>query len=718
MSDTQRFYMRDIKEGLKTVDTNNTTSESSDEEDEEVCFICTEPIMTYAVSECDHRTCHLCALRLRSLYKTRNCAYCKTEQRTVIFTHDPEKPFSSYTPEDTPFVDKNYDILFEDETMYKDTMVLLDYNCPEPTCSQKFNDYPQLKQHVQSAHGRMLCDLCVEHKKIFPHEHVLYTSAQLGHHYRYGDESSQDAGFKGHPECQFCSIHFYGDDELFAHCRDKHEQCHICVKRGRRHEYYADYDGLEMHFKDEHYLCLQRSCLEKKFVVFDTALDLKAHDVEEHSGSRKVDIIQFDYHSNNNRHHNRNGQQGSHQSPRQQNRQHHNNHTNNTARNSDNSNSNNSNNNSRPNVQENQQQKNQEHVKKETKKPSSTTSSASSSTTTANVLPPGANFKTKQKDKALMNKPANFGSLTEQTAAASSASSSTADPATVKRHTEFLERIKTMLKSAEKVNQFRKLTTAYRSSSMDVDLYVSNLSDLCGRNPENLSHILLGVEDLMDSKEKKREIAHAWRIRQASVGFLRYQTGKTSNFPTLTTASNRQDSASQFPMLPMASSRPQPQSKSPAPRVLVIKSKGKARAKQPANSPKAAWENIAPAAAKEKSNRSPGISENRPPSIPHSEPKPMDTYRPARVTAAPLVSPENTSRPSKKVGRNGHASDAFPSLPVAAPKHPVLVQMRRNNSNPSTPWGSDRESENEAPVEKTSNKKGKKGKQVLFRVGL
>lgn len=52
--------------------------ESDDEEEEgELCFICTEPVTTFAVAQCDHRTCHRCSLRLRALYETRNCAYCK-----------------------------------------------------------------------------------------------------------------------------------------------------------------------------------------------------------------------------------------------------------------------------------------------------------------------------------------------------------------------------------------------------------------------------------------------------------------------------------------------------------------------------------------------------------------------------------------------------------------------------------------------------------------
>ena len=42
-----------------------------------MCWICAEPIKYYAVSECNHRTCHVCALRLRALYKKLDCTFCK-----------------------------------------------------------------------------------------------------------------------------------------------------------------------------------------------------------------------------------------------------------------------------------------------------------------------------------------------------------------------------------------------------------------------------------------------------------------------------------------------------------------------------------------------------------------------------------------------------------------------------------------------------------------
>lgn len=51
--------------------------EEEAEDDTEVCFICASPVIHQAVSPCNHRTCHICALRLRALYKSKACAHCR-----------------------------------------------------------------------------------------------------------------------------------------------------------------------------------------------------------------------------------------------------------------------------------------------------------------------------------------------------------------------------------------------------------------------------------------------------------------------------------------------------------------------------------------------------------------------------------------------------------------------------------------------------------------
>lgn len=135
-------------------------------------------------------------------------------------------------------------------------------------------------------------DLCVSQKKIFSHEHTLYTNSTLTSH------MESEHGF-----CEYCRSHHYSDDELFSHMRDRHEQCHICKNSNpdsneERWKYFKDYNMLERHFKSQHFACTDKECLEKKFVVFASLVDLKSHLVEVHgeglSNREKKDALRIE----------------------------------------------------------------------------------------------------------------------------------------------------------------------------------------------------------------------------------------------------------------------------------------------------------------------------------------------------------------------------------------------------------------------------------------
>lgn len=58
-----------------------TTTLEEDPGEDLVCWICAEPVKYWSVSDCNHRTCHVCALRLRALYKKTDCAFCKVRSK-------------------------------------------------------------------------------------------------------------------------------------------------------------------------------------------------------------------------------------------------------------------------------------------------------------------------------------------------------------------------------------------------------------------------------------------------------------------------------------------------------------------------------------------------------------------------------------------------------------------------------------------------------------
>ncbi|KAL4960290.1 E3 ubiquitin-protein ligase HEL2 [Aspergillus stella-maris] len=276
-----------------------------DADDGEICFICASTVDHHSVSPCNHRTCHICALRLRALYKNKACAHCRSEAAYVIFTDDAEKRYEDFQDSDYSRKDDNLGIKYEKDEIFEDTVLLLRYNCPDRTCDVACLGWPDLHRHVKNKHGKVMCDLCTRNKKVFTHEHELFTHAELRKHERHGDDvpgALDQSGFRGHPECGFCRQRFYGDDELYTHCRDRHERCHICDRRSttRQHQYYIDYAALESHFQVDHYLCLDKECLEKKFVVFESQMDLKAHQLECHPNGlsgrdARVDMTAFEF---------------------------------------------------------------------------------------------------------------------------------------------------------------------------------------------------------------------------------------------------------------------------------------------------------------------------------------------------------------------------------------------------------------------------------------
>jgi hypothetical protein len=369
-------------------------------------------------------------------------------------------------------------------------------------------------------------DLCSRHKKIFPYEHTLYTSAQLTKHHREGDKdfnSEDETGFSGHPECAFCKTRFFGDDELFIHCRDMHEQCFICVRNGQRHEYYANYASLEDHFKSDHSLCLYPQCLEKKFIVFDSPIDLKAHEVEVHGESiaglqrsmqtdaRKVEL---------------NFQYESYRSQQQQQRSSNSNNASGSNNRRNNNNSNNNNGKKKEETKPNSTGNSSPSVLSGTDFPS--ISSAPATPTNQPRIVPGASTK-KGKGKGLQ-KPVGFGALSSAPSSSSTTTSnsspttdnkesvgSSQNDSVVASHAEFLFRVANMLKSKEKVAEFRSLTSAYRKSTLSGEDYVNKVVELNNHSIENSAKIFKGVEDLLDVEEKKWELVRVWRNKQTTV---------------------------------------------------------------------------------------------------------------------------------------------------------------------------------------------------------
>ncbi|GMJ09245.1 hypothetical protein like AT3G62240 [Hibiscus trionum] len=271
------------------------------------CAVCADNLEWVAYGACGHRdVCSTCVARLR-------CCICKTESNIIFVT----KALGDYTRMINDFsvlptevregrirsywYHEDTQAFFDDVDHYMMVKAMCRLSCS--VCDNmeeqsndgvkrrgKFRNIEQLKGHLFHQHRLVMCSLCLEGRKVFICEQKLYTRAQLNQHINTGDSEvdgteSERGGFMGHPMCEFCKTPFYGDNELYSHMSTEHYTCHICQRQHPgQYEYYKNYDDLEIHFRRDHYLCEDETCLAKKFIVFQSEAELKRHNTIEHGG--------------------------------------------------------------------------------------------------------------------------------------------------------------------------------------------------------------------------------------------------------------------------------------------------------------------------------------------------------------------------------------------------------------------------------------------------
>ncbi|KAL0919028.1 hypothetical protein M5K25_011095 [Dendrobium thyrsiflorum] len=282
---------------------------------EDCCAVCAETLEWVAYGSCGHRElCSTCVVRLRFILGDRHCCICKTDCPTVFVT----KALGNFTEAKSDFseflsgvsegqhgkywyheVSQAY---FDDVDHYRIIRAMCRLSCSICDNNEadqksdvsnrrnKFRNIEQLKGHLYHQHKMFMCSLCLEGRKVFISEQKLYNRSQLRRHISSGDSEvdgseSERGGFAGHPICEFCRNPFYGDTELYMHMSTEHYTCHICQRQHPgQYDYYRNYDDLEAHFRQEHFLCEHEACLAKKFVVFQTEAEMKRHNAIEHGG--------------------------------------------------------------------------------------------------------------------------------------------------------------------------------------------------------------------------------------------------------------------------------------------------------------------------------------------------------------------------------------------------------------------------------------------------
>ena len=92
------------------------------------------------------------------------------------------KRYEDYTDSDISSRDQNIGIRYTNEDIVGDTILLLRYNCPDQSCDFAGLGWPDLHRHVRNTHHKKMCDICTRNKKVFTHEHELFTDKELEKH--------------------------------------------------------------------------------------------------------------------------------------------------------------------------------------------------------------------------------------------------------------------------------------------------------------------------------------------------------------------------------------------------------------------------------------------------------------------------------------------------------------------------------------------------------
>lgn len=247
------------------------------------------------MGSCGHtEVCWICAVRLRAIVKDFRCPVCKEELNEIYLGNDPNKALKELNkgqPLKGPKEPK-LGLVFASESVKEDVERLFDYRCWHQRCLQNKECFPTieaLQRHLETEHGRQFCPTCLQGRKVFLFEQLLYQPNDLKRHHDDGDRACTVGPSlpqsPPHARCNFCKRSFYSEEDLLEHMHTKHQLCGICERQGRKGEFYQDYGYLSVHYEEEHYVCRHENCRREAYrlVAFANEDDLWMHEIKEHS---------------------------------------------------------------------------------------------------------------------------------------------------------------------------------------------------------------------------------------------------------------------------------------------------------------------------------------------------------------------------------------------------------------------------------------------------
>jgi len=263
------------------------------------CLVCCQDLPSFklkaifAIGPCNHMVCYYCSTKMRVLCEQNECPTCRQELSEVIFTTNKDLKFTKLETKRCVEYNSRYKIYFENELTVTQFHRLLEFRCELCYNDETlFSNLKELEVHLRKDHDLYLCELCVNHVKIFPSERRYYSRKDLIRHKKLGDPDNKS--YKGHSSCHLCNTMFFDEDELLSHLKKDHYNCHFCDP-SRTKMFFDNYSSLKQHFLDQHYICQEGFCRDEEITsAFANKFDLTAHKAQVHGGkmnkSTRVDL--------------------------------------------------------------------------------------------------------------------------------------------------------------------------------------------------------------------------------------------------------------------------------------------------------------------------------------------------------------------------------------------------------------------------------------------
>lgn len=131
-----------------------------DETGAAVCVVCGKAVEYYALTPCNHLTCHVCSLKARAFRNDKKCLICRQPAPHMILLEQADSFYGDYKATEFDRADHKLGISYATAEVFEAAAALLQHRCPIFGCEAFFETSGELHHHVAMEHNMVFCPVC------------------------------------------------------------------------------------------------------------------------------------------------------------------------------------------------------------------------------------------------------------------------------------------------------------------------------------------------------------------------------------------------------------------------------------------------------------------------------------------------------------------------------------------------------------------------------